>query len=858
MVPKFARPNARVLIAALALLGALVVAAAWMVQTAPFRPKPAEHQIPAQALVQVPGKGAATQPDLKTATAGQTVVFYDSNLDPGLIRAVLHLQSPNLVLIALEPRRNAFDQIAQSLAGKTGISSIHIVTHGETGGLNIAGEIYDTARLQANAATMQRIGHALVRGGDILIYGCDVAEGAIGHRFIAALARLTGVDVAASTNATGGGKGADWILEAYTGSIEAPALRLPRWTGALWTTELWEGAWYGDPFTAPNPNYTSSATPRFTSASSNLAGPGAGFQVVPIGSSTAQRVNNVTATTYAAAVTGNDYFYSDFVVGGSTVLALTRITFNQVSANGSTSRMTIAVYDPVSATLTPITPTTGTTISGSSTGVNTTISTAAPLIPGRSYQLRFYFWNCTASASGVSNVCYVDNPSIYTSLNQNPVAVNDSFTTPYATTLTGNVTAANPTTADSDPEGQTLTVDQINGATYTVGTPIALANGTLTMTNANGAFTFAPAAGFVGTQTFTYRLNDGYLGTSNTATVTITVSAPTYGITLSKVWNNAIAGNAVSLSITGASGAVAGASTAGGTATSATATGTGGATITLTEAFTSGTASNYGSVLDCTKTSNGASIAVSGSGLSRTITMPMDSAITCRWTNSRPTVTLRKSWVSAISGNAVNVTATGLTSLASTAGATDKTDSGAAQTVTVGSTLTIAETYTSGSAANYASSLSCTGAVDTNLADGLTINVADTAIVCTWTNTRVIPITVQKTSSVVSDPVNGTTNPKLIPGATIRYCILVTNPGTVPATSIVSSDPLPANIAFISGSMRSGTTCATAATVEDDDNTGTDESDPFGMSYSGTTVTGIASSLAAGATFAMVFDATIN
>ncbi|MHA7818783.1 MAG: proprotein convertase P-domain-containing protein [Erythrobacter sp.] len=44
-------------------------------------------------------------------------------------------------------------------------------------------------------------------------------------------------------------------------------------------------------------------------------------------------------------------------------------------------------------------------------------------------------------------------------------------------------------------------------------------------------------------------------------------------------------------------------------------------------------------------------------------------------------------------------------------------------------------------------------------------------------------LSVSKVSSVISDPVNGTTNPKAIPGATIEYLITVTNTGSQPTDS---------------------------------------------------------------------------
>jgi uncharacterized repeat protein (TIGR01451 family) len=119
-------------------------------------------------------------------------------------------------------------------------------------------------------------------------------------------------------------------------------------------------------------------------------------------------------------------------------------------------------------------------------------------------------------------------------------------------------------------------------------------------------------------------------------------------------------------------------------------------------------------------------------------------------------------------------------------------------------------------------------------------------------------ITVAKTSSVLSDPVNGVTNPKMIPGATVSYCILVSNAGPATATTVIATDTLPAETSFVSGSMRSGTTCAGAATVEDDNNSGADESDPFGASYSAGTIIMLTSSLASGAAMALIFSTIIQ
>lgn len=118
-------------------------------------------------------------------------------------------------------------------------------------------------------------------------------------------------------------------------------------------------------------------------------------------------------------------------------------------------------------------------------------------------------------------------------------------------------------------------------------------------------------------------------------------------------------------------------------------------------------------------------------------------------------------------------------------------------------------------------------------------------------------LSVTKVSTVVSDGVSAT-NPKAVPAAIMRYCILVSNAGSATATSVSITDALPANITYIPGSLLSGTSCASATTAEDDNAIGADEADPFGVSIAGTSLTGTAASLGPNAAFAIIFNASVN
>lgn len=91
-------------------------------------------------------------------------------------------------------------------------------------------------------------------------------------------------------------------------------------------------------------------------------------------------------------------------------------------------------------------------------------------------------------------------------------------------------------------------------------------------------------------------------------------------------------------------------------------------------------------------------------------------------------------------------------------------------------------------------------AVDTVLFDGQGVSDADNDGVFSAQGRYTVSgavLAVAKTSRVVSDPVNGATNPKAIPGATIEYCITVANAaGAATAAGVNLLDDLPVDVAY--------------------------------------------------------------
>ncbi len=125
-------------------------------------------------------------------------------------------------------------------------------------------------------------------------------------------------------------------------------------------------------------------------------------------------------------------------------------------------------------------------------------------------------------------------------------------------------------------------------------------------------------------------------------------------------------------------------------------------------------------------------------------------------------------------------------------------------------------TLTVAVAANAPASVTNTATVANPTFDNVAAN--DTASDVTAIS-QLPDVLVIKSAVVTGDPVNGATNPKAIPGASIRYAVAVTNQGsgTPTADSVLVEDPLPAElelfvngfggpspVAFVDGATASG------------------------------------------------------
>ncbi len=104
--------------------------------------------------------------------------------------------------------------------------------------------------------------------------------------------------------------------------------------------------------------------------------------------------------------------------------------------------------------------------------------------------------------------------------NNPPVAEPDSFTGVENSSVTGNVMADNGSGPDTDLDGDPLSTIAFSAAT---------AHGSVAL-QADGDFTYTPATGYTGSDSFTYTLKDSN-GATDTATVSLTIGLPSGAVT---------------------------------------------------------------------------------------------------------------------------------------------------------------------------------------------------------------------------------------------------------------------------------------------------------------------------------------
>ncbi|MGC5702607.1 tandem-95 repeat protein [Pseudomonas sp. NFXW11] len=175
---------------------------------------------------------AAPQPAAPTAAAHE-VYFIDMTVaQPGVLAQDL----PAGAEVHYIPQGvDGVRFIAQTLVGRSNISAIQIISHGEEDMLFLGTDTLTLLSMQSTyRAELAQIGASLAPGGDILLYGCDFGKGSDGAQAVETLSSITGANVAAATGDVGAANlGGSWTLDRQSGPIDVASVSAPDWEHLL-------------------------------------------------------------------------------------------------------------------------------------------------------------------------------------------------------------------------------------------------------------------------------------------------------------------------------------------------------------------------------------------------------------------------------------------------------------------------------------------------------------------------------------------------------------------------------------------------------------------------------------------------
>lgn len=160
-----------------------------------------------------------SMPTIAPATTAVEVVFIDSEVEELETLSKLVQRSAEVVLV--DASSDPLEQISRVIQSHAEIQAVHILSHGKSGAIDLGGRLIGREELMDASELLKQWRGSLTNNADILVYGCDVASGEAGQAWLKTLARLTGADVAGSTDRTGASQlDGDWDLESTTGDIQ--------------------------------------------------------------------------------------------------------------------------------------------------------------------------------------------------------------------------------------------------------------------------------------------------------------------------------------------------------------------------------------------------------------------------------------------------------------------------------------------------------------------------------------------------------------------------------------------------------------------------------------------------------------
>ena len=147
------------------------------------------------------------------------ILFIDQNVDDYQI--LINSVKPGIAVHLLNYQQDGILQLTEILKQYTSLEAIHIVSHGNSGYLTLGNGVLSITTLNKYQQALFSWQAAFKQNADILIYGCNVAQGTAGEQFISQLIQATQTNIAASSQLVGHEDlGGSWFLNVHAQPIQ--------------------------------------------------------------------------------------------------------------------------------------------------------------------------------------------------------------------------------------------------------------------------------------------------------------------------------------------------------------------------------------------------------------------------------------------------------------------------------------------------------------------------------------------------------------------------------------------------------------------------------------------------------------
>ncbi|WP_244664864.1 DUF4347 domain-containing protein [Candidatus Symbiopectobacterium sp. 'North America'] len=270
-------------------------------------------------------------------TVRKEVVFIDTSVTD--YQTLVDNVPAGIEVELFDGSKDGLSQLVQWAQGHSGYDAIHILSHGSEGEIQLGNLTLDSDTTNARSADLATLVSALTDSGDLLIYGCDVAQDS-GQSFVTLLAQLTGADLAASRDTMGASAlGGDWVLENHRGAIETSALQIDSYRHTLDVSGTKVG------FSVDGITYSSDSVgpgiELFFDGGSSTVDSSWYADIDPV-------TSTITTTMSNGIFTRDGLTTFDFTFYGGTLLAITSVTkYNAATTSAADISATVTGNDQV-------------------------------------------------------------------------------------------------------------------------------------------------------------------------------------------------------------------------------------------------------------------------------------------------------------------------------------------------------------------------------------------------------------------------------------------------------------------------------------------------------------------------------